>query len=124
MEKITIHRALAELKTIGSRIDKSIEEFTPAGMMQKDRPVNNFKPKEEFEKLVKQKFQSTTDLINRRNRIKTAIVQANSKVIVKIAGKEMTIADAINLRTTIVYQKKLIETSRKRNNKIKKLPLL
>lgn len=108
MEKITIHRALAELKLIGARIDKAIDELVPAGIYQEGRTVGNSNyAKDDFEKLVKEKYQSVTDLIQRRNTIKTKIVQANAVTVVKIGQAEMTIADAINLRAIIELKKKL-----------------
>lgn len=115
MEKVTIHRALSELKLIGAKIEKGIEEIMPSGIVQKDKLVNGNYQKEDFEKTAKEKFQSVTDLIERRNKIKSAIVQANGLTKVSIAGQEMTIADAINLKSVIVYKKKLVETLKKRH---------
>ena len=55
---MTIHRALAELKLIDSRIDKSIDSINPSGVMQKDKLVNNFYKKDKFESDAKAKYQS------------------------------------------------------------------
>lgn len=115
MEKVTIHRALSELKLIGAKIEKGIEEIMPSGIVQKDKLVNGNYQKDEFEKTTKEKFQSVIDLIERRNKIKSAIVQANAITKVSIADQEMTIADAINLKSVIVYKKKLVEILKKRH---------
>lgn len=119
MEKVTIHRALAELKLIGAKIDKGIVELDPIGIMQKDKPVNGVYQKEDFEKTVKEKFQSLTDLIDRRSKIKSAIVRANADTRVKIAGEEMSISDAITLKNTIESKKKLIEVLKRKTNAAK-----
>ena|SRR5690348_11193788 len=116
MEKVTIHRALSELKLIGAKIEKGIEDILPSGIVQKDKLVNGVYQKEQFEKDAKEKFQSVTDLIDRRNRIKSAIVQANGVTKVKVAEKEMTIADAINLKAVIGFKKTLIATLKKKHN--------
>ena len=114
--KMTIHRALAELKLIDSRIEKAINLVEPTGLMQLGKPVNGFYKKEDFESEVKSKYQSVTDLINRKNSIKSAIVKANGITIVTIGGKQMTIADAINFKTVIAVKKNLIlQLSRKHN---------
>lgn len=105
---MTIHRALSELKLIDSRIEKAIELVIPTGVMQKDKSVNGLYAKNDFEKEVKARYQSVTDLINRKNAIKSAIVRANGETFVEISEKKMTIADAINFKTVISVKKELI----------------
>lgn len=119
MEKMTIHRALAELKLIDARIEKAIQLVEPTGLMQEGKPVNGFYSKDDFEKEAKSKYQSVVDLIDRKNAIKSAIVKANGTTKVKIANKEMTIADAINFKTVIVVRKNLIATLKKKHLAVK-----
>jgi hypothetical protein len=118
-EKMTIHRALAELKLIDSRIEKAISVIEPTGVMQKDKPVNGFYKKEDFETDAKAKYQSVIDLIERKNKIKSAIVAANGVTNVTIANQTMTIADAINFKTVVVFKKNLIATLVKKHNAVK-----
>lgn len=119
MEKMTIHRALSELKLIDARIEKAINAVEPTGLMQLNKPINGFISKEDFEKDVKAKFQSVTDLIERKNTIKSAIVKANGVTLVKIGEKTMTIADAINFKTVIEVKKNLINQLSKKHNSVK-----
>lgn len=119
MEKVTIHRALSELKLIGAKIEKSITEVVPSGITQKNKLVNGVYQKEEFEKTAKAKFQSVIDMITRRNKIKSAIVKANGVTEVTIAGEKMTISDAIQLKTVIGYQKSLIINLKTKHNAAK-----
>lgn len=119
MEKLTIHRALSELKLIGAKITKGIDELNPSGTQQGNRLVNGVYEKAEFEKNTLSGFQSVMDLIERRNKIKSAIVQANGKTKVTVAKKEMTIADAINLKAVVVYRKTLAENLKNKHNKQK-----
>lgn len=114
MEKVTIHRALAELKLMGVKIDKQIMELDPIGITQKDKPVNGVYQKEDFESNVKSKFQSLTDLIDRRTKIKSAIVRVNGTTLVKVAGEEMSISDAITMKNTIESKKRLIEVLKRK----------
>lgn len=116
MEKMTIHRGLSELKLIGSKIEKQIQDLIPSGIMQKDKLVNGTVKPEDFEKQAKEKFQSITDLIDRRNRIKSAIVRANGETSVTIGSETMKIADAINLKAVIGYKKELVTMLRKRHS--------
>jgi len=117
--KMTIHRALSELKLIDARIEKAIDVVEPTGLMQLNKPVNGFYPKDEFETDVKAKYQSVTDLIDRKNFIKSAIVKANGKTTVKIGEKIMTIADAINFKTVIAVKKTLLNTLTQKHNAVK-----
>lgn len=116
--KMTIHRALAELKLIDSRIEKQISLIEPTGLMQKDKLVNNLHTKDDFVKETKAKLQSATDLIDRKNKIKSAIVKANGNTMVEISGHVMTIADAINFKTVIAVKKSLINTITKKHNNV------
>lgn len=117
--KMTIHRALSELKLIDSRIEKAINAVEPTGLMQLNKPVGGFIAKDDFEKDVKAKYQSVTDLIERKKSIKSAIVTANGTTLVKIGSKEMTIADAINFKAVIAVKKNLINRLTQKHNSVK-----
>ena len=117
--KMTIHRALSELKLIDARIEKAINVVEPTGLMQLNKPVNGFYAKDDFETDVKAKFQSVSDLIERKNSIKSAIVKANGETTVAIGEKTMTIADAINFKTVIAVKKMLIAQLTKKHNAVK-----
>lgn len=115
-QKMTIHRALAELKLIDSRIEKAIGAIKPTGVMVKGKLVDGFHKKEDFENDAKAKFQSVTDLIKRKTTIKSAIVKANGVTDVTIDGKKMTIADAINYKVVIIFRKQLITALNREHN--------
>lgn len=119
-EKMTIHRALAELKLIDSKINKKIELIEPSGWMQKDQPVNGFYEKKRFEENAKSAIQSIQDLISRKQRIKSAIVKVNSETKVKIGEMEMTIADAINFRSIIELKRALVAMLHQKHIAVKK----
>lgn len=108
MEKMTIHRGLSELKLIDAKIKRAISDINPVGLMQKDKLVNNVYEKKAFDKDVKSKFQSILDLIERKSKIKNAIISINGITKIEVAGKAMTIADAINLKMTSVITEELI----------------
>lgn len=117
--KMTIHRALAELKLIDSKIEKAIIVVDPIAIMQKDKLVNGSITQEDFISNAKAKYQSVNDLFDRKVKIKSAIIKANSGTTVKIGDNEMTIADAINFKTLIEFKKKLITTLAARDRKVK-----
>jgi hypothetical protein len=110
MEKMTIHRALSELKLIDAKIEKQTNELLPSGVHQKGKLVEGYVKEEEFKANAQSKFDSVNDLILRKTKIKSAVVDANGKTTVKVGEKEMTIADAINFKGVIKFKKKLIDT--------------
>lgn len=98
MTKLTIHRALAELKLIDSRTQKVIQELVPQGIHQKAEGKVGVLTQDEFKVAAKSKYQSALDLIDRKAKIKTAIVASNATTEVKIGDRIMTVADAITAK--------------------------
>lgn len=99
-EKISITRALSELKLLDKRINKLIEnsifiDYTINGKTSED----TYTPKEDL--------QAINDLIDRRKSIKSGIMMSNASTMVTIGGKEMTVIDAIEMKSSIVYKKML-----------------
>lgn len=108
-KKITITRALKELKTLGDRIDKMTSEATFCVLLEKpgQLPVG-FSSTEELEKSLKANYQSLVDLIAYRERIKQAIVNSNATTMVTIAGKKYTVAAAIETKQSSEYKIALV----------------
>lgn len=113
-ETFTIHRGLAELKLIDARIAKAINELSPIGIYQADKPIDRVITQEDFKKNAEAKYDSALALISRKEKIKSAIVKANSITIVKVGSLDMTIAQAINMRSTIQLKKGLIDQLKSR----------
>ncbi len=96
MEKITLTRGLVQLKLLDKRINKHITEgcfvdFKIGNTKQKP----NCNPQSALDKV--------TDLIQRRELIKSAIMRANATTKVKINKEEMTIMEAIEKKNSINY---------------------
>lgn len=111
MEKqITIHAALGELKKIGQRIEKASREteFIGTMKMSADKVSNTGMDKDKFKDNVTSNYQSITDLIALRNKIKSAIVLSNATTKLTVGKKEMTVAEAIEYKTSIEMQKILL----------------
>lgn len=70
--------------------------------------VNGKITKEAFKANAKADFQSITDLIKRRNTIKSAIIKSNAVTMVEVAGKTMTVAEAIDKKSAIDYEQNLL----------------
>lgn len=110
MKKITIHRALTELKTLDARINKAINNIIPIGIQQEGKLVNNIYDKDTFIANAKENYQSINDLVDQKVKIKSAIIQSNSTTTITIDKQLMTVADAINFKTIIIHKEDLINT--------------
>lgn len=96
-EKMTVHKALAELKTLDDRINS---EITGSVFVRANRH-NNMKifgkTIADFMTDTKSSYQSVEALINRRNAMKRAVVLSNAITKVEIGGVEYTVAEAIEM---------------------------
>lgn len=97
-KKITIHRALTELKTIGDRIDKKMMDLNVVGI-KKGEKVDIHHTPEEFEERAKAELKSLSDLMGRRATIKNAIVRSNVETVVNVGDLTFTVASAIIHKT-------------------------
>ena len=96
-EKMTVHKALAELKTLDDRINS---EITGSVFVRANRH-NNMKifgfSFPDFMADTESSYQSVKALINRRNAMKRAVVLSNAITKVEIGGVEYTVAEAIEM---------------------------
>ena len=110
MEKLLVTKGLNELKLIDSRIYRKINEGEFVESAKKSAlNVNGKISKEAFKANAKADYQSIADLIKRRNSIKAAIVKSNAVTTVEVVGKTMTVAEAIDKKSSIEYEKALLE---------------
>lgn len=108
-EKMTVHKALAELKLLDNKIEKQINVFEVAGYKQNGRKINGLWDENEFTKKVAGGHQSITDLIERKAKIKKAIVLSNSVAMVEIGGKKMTVGEAIIQKDILSLKEMLLD---------------
>jgi hypothetical protein len=108
--RISITRALAELKLLDSRINRAIEAIKFAVCVTKKTNFNV--NKNDFSAQTSADYQSINDMIDRREKMKAAIMKSNSVTLVKIGSKELTVSDAIDMKHTINYKKYILEKLR------------
>jgi len=108
-ESMSIHRALAELKLLGSRIQNETDRAVFAGKKKVNGNTIQNMTKEEFKKESRSSLQSVLDLMKRRTAIKSAVVLSNAVTKVSINGEEMTVAEAIDKKNNVENEIFLIE---------------
>ncbi len=110
VKRISITEALNELKLYDAKITKAIRQNTYVGAAKKSSNLLGVQTKEVFNENAKAGYQSVTDLIKNRNKLKSLIVQSNATTTVDINGKTMTVAEAFERKNSIQYDIDLLNT--------------
>lgn len=107
---ITITEALVKLKMFDKRINDAVSRLDVGHVLNKSRSAPpNAKSDAEFLQNFDAGLQSVQALIANRNAIKGAIVLSNAQTKVKIGNVEMTVADAIERKTSVKHDKLLLQ---------------
>lgn len=96
-EKMTIHKALSELKTMDDRIVKAMGINYVLAVKHSAEKINGLTV-EKFKENMKSGYQKVVDLIARRDAMKRAVVLSNASTKVKIGENEYTVAEAIEMK--------------------------
>lgn len=108
MRKITITEALCELKLYDSKIQKAIINCQLVNTGKKSSDMLGHVKKDTFKDKAKADYQSINDLISNRDALKRAVVLSNATTNVTVNGEEMTVAAAIEKKSSIQYLKDLL----------------
>jgi hypothetical protein len=115
MSSISVTQALAEIKLTRSRMENALDQ-TVFIKLKKKRDMMDVA---RFSKEAVSSFQSYTDLVKRYNTLKSAIVQSNAVTTVRIAGNVYTVADAVERKRTVEFDKQLLTVLRTQYDKVK-----
>ena len=113
--EITVTRALGELKLLDKRIGDSIRGVAAVEIVLDGKILNGRVTQDEFTEKAKANLHSVRDLIKRRTGIKEALVASNAATSLTVAGKSMTVAAAIERKSSIEYEKALLAHLRTQN---------
>lgn len=105
---LSVAGALVELKLLDKRIEKATSQGLYISYKQGKDVPKGYKDVEEITTKIRSSKQSVTDLIARRNKIKSAIVVSNATTTVNVAGITMTVAEAIERKNSIEYERNLL----------------
>ena len=120
-EKMTVHKALCELKTLDARIDKAIRSGVFVFANKHANTKMSGKSIADYCAEVKSAYQSACDLIARRDAIKRAVTLSNATTKVQIGGQEYTIAEAIEMKNHgVPIQQKLLDKMNRDNHTARK----
>ena len=107
-EKMTVHKALAELKTMDDRIAKTMGEATYVLAVKHSAEKIQGMTVANFMDKIKSGYQKVNDLIARRDAMKRAVVLSNATTKVRVGNAEYTVAEAIELKNHGIEFKKAL----------------
>lgn len=111
---MSITRGLTELKRLQDRIETAISSgkylARTEGQNKFLKVVGTNESVEAMVSKIQASFDSVDSLINLRQRIKSAIVTSNAKTCVKVMGMQMTVAECIELKSTVAFKRQLLAT--------------
>lgn len=113
MKTMSVTRALVELKNLQDRISRAISEglyisYTIGKGNLEKTPQGVSKV--ELENTIKGSFDKVEDLMSYRSRLKSAIILSNAKTLVKVGETQMTVAEAIELKSTAAYKQQFLNS--------------
>ena len=106
--RMSVHRALAELKLLNSKVERELANgvFVLANRTT-NRAIKGHTLAEVNAELTGN-FDRVKALISNRGKIKSAIVLSNANTFVQIAGEELTVAEAIEKKSSIQLRKNFL----------------
>ena len=108
--KMSVTRALAELKLLDKRITKETLALFPSTNVVKTELASD--KSKEFNDAADKQLQKIQALIKNAYKTKAAIIQSNAVTQVEIAGAKMTVAEAIAKKDLIDYDRELLQRIR------------
>jgi hypothetical protein len=116
IKTITLTEALAELKLLDKKINKSMQNLAYKGAPVIDYIVGKKKTTEKYnltEEEIKREAQSKIDQLNaliaNRGKLKAIVARTNAVTQVTVAGKIYTIVEAIERKNNLENEKRLLE---------------
>ncbi|CDM98294.1 MAG: hypothetical protein P5702_02205 [Limnospira sp. PMC 1291.21] len=113
MAEMTVTDALAELTLLGKRIESArtaLEGNTLITVVEVGKTPVGYRNRDEYNTKARAAVQKVDALIARRRTIKRAVVLSNAVTMVSVAGEEMTVAEAIEMKNFIAYYESVLNT--------------
>lgn len=110
---LTVQEALNQLKVLDKRIERKLGDTKYVGVVQEDKlvyPASSKGDKDKFISDAKSSIDSLLDLIAYRHALKAGILRSNALTEIVIGDKKMTVAEAIDYKTSIQSEKDLVQT--------------
>ena len=104
IQSMSITQALAELKLLRKRFERVLSDAEFITLKTKTKQLDA----DAFKRSATGSYQSFKDLLTRYNRMKAAIVVSNATAKVTVAGREYSIAEAVERKRSIETEKECL----------------
>jgi len=111
---MSITRALTRAKTIEKQLTRLVESQYVVTLMKREVDDESDVFKDNL-KMTKSNFDQFNDLFAELNNIKAAVRKSNEVTKVVIGGEELTVADALVYKNTIVYRNNFLDRITREN---------
>ena len=91
---MTVHEALCRLKVIDKRV-RSLKDSTFIGLARKSDTKIGGVPIEDVKRIFQSDYDKLMGVVAEADAIKAALSLSNAKTVIKVAGKDITIAEAL-----------------------------
>lgn len=107
----TVTEALVKLKLTDKKIADATTQTLVGYVTTQGNPVvpAGFKNVDSYRNEVKSRLDSVEGLIRFRDRLKKAIVESNARTSVTVGSKLMTVAEAVEAKTSVAFKKLLLQ---------------
>ena len=102
LEEMTVYQGMVELKLLDKKIETAIEDLEVIDV------VFNKESVESSEKAIQSSYDRCKDLMDRKVKLKSAIMVSNATTDVIIGGENMTVAEAIKKRELLDLEKMIL----------------
>lgn len=114
MTTMSITRALTRAKTIEKQLTRLVESQFVVTLMKREVDDESDVFKDNL-KMTQANFDQFNDLFAELNNIKAAVRKSNEVTKVVIGGEELTVADALVYKNTIVYRNNFLDRITREN---------
>jgi|LauGreDrversion4_2_1035121.scaffolds.fasta_scaffold400610_1 hypothetical protein len=111
---MSVTQALAEIKLMRSRMENALDGTTFIKLKKKRDLVDATR----FGKEATGAFQSYIDLLKRYTALKSAVVHSNAITLVQIAAVQYTVAEAVERKRTLNFDKDLLSQLQTQYDKV------
>ena len=113
MTQISITRALTRVKVIEKQLEQLSYDKYVRSVLEQDKDK---KQSEDFKSESKSNFDKFNSLFDESVALQKAIRKSNEDTLVRISGKEMTVSEALILKSLIEHKQQLLSNIRDQNS--------
>lgn len=111
-QQLTVTEALSKLKHVKKQIEDGTNTIILGYVATSDKAPApaGFATQEAFQKEAKSRMDRVRDLVKFQRNLKKAIVKSNASTEVNVGASVMTVAEAIERKNSIAFDKKLVQS--------------